>query len=138
MPKANSAVYDVQITSNTGSVVTGVFKFDGRLKDGQAADFTYVIDPAYVERQKPTFAVTVNRSRNGIESVVRRNMKECSQKYAIQELLQLELDEMLGTSEEHIEEFSVDKERELAAQNVSTQQATTDDLLEIPDFLKRS
>ena len=65
-------------------------------------------------------------------------MKECSQKYAIQELLQLELDEMLGTSEEHIEEFSVDKERELAAQNVSTQQATTDDLLEIPDFLKRT
>ena len=134
MPKANSAVYGVQITSNTGSIVTGVFLFDGRLKNGQAADFTYITDPAYAERQKPQFSVVV--SRGGVD--VRRNMKECKQKDSIIELLQLELDEMLGTSEEHIEEFSVDKERELAAQNVSTQQATTDDLLEIPDFLKRS
>jgi hypothetical protein len=185
-------VYGVTITSNSGSLVTGVFKFDGRLKSGQGADFTYVTDPAWKPPQDPAWHVIVNRSRNGTDSVIRRNMKECEQKNIITARLKAQLDDMLSDSTAHnwggagedpaahtwtgagadesadpVEEYGVETERELAApkpltatvqkviddtrkserpsryhdlaaKNVSTQQATTEDLLEIPDFLKRT
>ena len=162
MSKSDPIVYGVTITSNTGAIVSGVFKFDGSLKSGQGADFTYVIDPAWTNPQKPAWHVLVNRYRNGTASVIRRSMKECYQKDAITVQLQTLLDDMLAdsaadsTTDVNVlplgDEFSVETERKLAAQvrmsqaverklaaqNVSTQQATTEDLLEIPDFLKRT
>jgi len=152
-PHANTHVYDVQVTSRgyDNQTLTGVFKFDGRLKFGQAADFSYVLDPAQSSTSKPAWHVTLHRDSfrdtpSGTErrrTYIRREMKACGQKDEITRQLKVLLDDLRdeppvkpagGCITPEPDTVSI---RNLSKENVATSQAATDDLLEIPDSLKR-
>ena len=158
-------VYDIRIIEQsilgTDRKIVGSFKFDGRTKAGQEGQFVHFPDQG--KDSDPYLNFTFFNVRNGQK--IRKTMKECQQKTDI--LRQLEdylVSELKSDPESDYEEYGVETERELAAIEAATESdpqlrkaaiaAFTrdikrvpveaalgkhhDDLLEIPDFLKRA
>ena len=138
--------------------VFGRIKFDGRLRKDQLATFVAFTGRSDYE-DKASFKVIVEKK----SGTVRREMKACPQKDAIQaEILnhvyRENLREAIREDEAAEQEYGVDRERQLAAAHsrsnaiiatAITQDAElnemvaaaavkdSDDKLEIPSFLKR-
>ena len=149
---------DVDQVSTT---VRGQFMFDGRIRSDQAGRFVTVVAPGELTTHIETnFTVKVIKSKH----TQWRDMKSCPQKGKIQSELTARVMEHLAgeqnenTQETDPEEFDVETERALAEadQPNSAGQAKaavevdlnavvaaaavedSNDLLEIPNFLKRS
>ena len=149
--------------------VRGYFEFDGRIRSGQKGRFwTKIVPGELVTNTETTFTVKVVKAKH----IQWREMKQCEQKDSIQMELtthvmnHLSVNDIPAPAGEQNEndsenEFGVDRERELALENLKGRfkdpdalaeamkvdlndmvakaaVKDSDDLLEIPSFLKRS
>ena len=153
--------------------VRGYFEFDGRIRSGQKGRFwTKIVPGELVTNTETSFTVKVVKAKH----IQWREMKQCEQKDSIQMELtthvmnHLSVNDIQAPAGEQNEnvlendsenEFGVDRERELALENLKGRLKDpdalaeamkvdlndmvakaavkdSDDLLEIPSFLKRS
>ena len=153
--------------------VRGYFEFDGRIRSGQKGRFwTKIVPGELVTNTETSFTVKVVKAKH----IQWREMKQCEQKDSIQMELTThvmnhlsvnDIPAVKGEQNENVlendseNEFGVDRERELALENLKGRLKDpdalaeamkvdlndmvakaavkdSDDLLEIPSFLKRS
>ena len=159
-------VTDVEDSKAAGGtqVVRGMFTFDGRIRSDQTGRFVTIVAPQGMSTHLETnFTVKVVKAQN----VQWRDMKRCEQKAAIQSEItarvmnhlkgeQTENEKENGSGTQPGTEYDVETERALALESGEVEILTvekvedlnqvvaraavedSDDLLEIPNFLKRS